>query len=39
MQVLVGWCPPYPGPFLYYPSRRQMRPALRAFIDVFKLAP
>jgi DNA-binding transcriptional LysR family regulator len=24
---------PFPGPFLYYPSRRQVPPALRAFID------
>jgi DNA-binding transcriptional LysR family regulator len=39
VRVLEDWCPPYPGPFLYYPSRRQMRPALRAFIDFFKYAP
>jgi DNA-binding transcriptional LysR family regulator len=38
IRVLEDWCPPYPGPFLYYPSRRQMRPALRAFIDFFKIA-
>jgi DNA-binding transcriptional LysR family regulator len=38
VRVLEDWCPPYPGPFLYYPSRRQMRPALRAFIDFFKYA-
>jgi DNA-binding transcriptional LysR family regulator len=37
IRVLEDWCPPYPGPFLYYPSRRQMRPALRAFIDFFKV--
>lgn len=36
VRVLEDWCPPYPGPFLYYPSRRQLRPALRAFIDFFK---
>lgn len=36
VRVLEDWCPPYRGPFLYYPSRRQMRPALRAFIDFFK---
>ncbi|MBN8943998.1 MAG: LysR family transcriptional regulator [Rhizobiales bacterium] len=34
-RVLGDWCPPFPGFFLYYPSRRQMRPALRAFIDFF----
>lgn len=31
--VLDDWCPPFPGFFLYYPSRRQVSPALRAFID------
>ncbi len=37
--VLEEWCPPFPGPFLYHPSRRQIRPALRAFIDhVHKVA-
>ena len=35
-RVLDDWCPPFPGFFLYYPSRRQMRPALRAFIDFFR---
>ncbi|MBB3132804.1 DNA-binding transcriptional LysR family regulator [Rhizobium pisi] len=36
VRVLEDWCAPYPGPYLYYPSRRQMRPALRAFIDFFR---
>ncbi|MDO3433276.1 LysR family transcriptional regulator [Rhizobium sp. CBN3] len=36
VRVLEDWCAPYPGPFVYYPSRRQMRPALRAFIDFFR---
>ena len=31
--VLDAWCPPFPGFHLYYPSRRQVSPALRAFID------
>ncbi|MBB4183612.1 LysR family transcriptional regulator [Sinorhizobium terangae] len=35
-RVLEDWCAPYAGPYLYYPSRRQMRPALRAFIDFFR---
>lgn len=36
LRVLEDWCAPYPGPYLYYASRRQMRPALRAFIDFFR---
>ncbi|CCM74023.1 LysR family transcriptional regulator [Rhizobium mesoamericanum] len=39
VRVLEDWCSPYPGPFIYYPSRRQMRPALRAFIDFFRYSP
>src|SRR6478609_9290209 len=31
--LIQDWCEPFPGPFLYYPSRRQTPPALRAFID------
>lgn len=38
IRVLEDWCPPYSGFCIYYPSRRQMRPALRAFIDFFKYA-
>ena len=34
--VLEDWCPPFEGFFIYYPSRRQMRPALRAFLDFFR---
>jgi DNA-binding transcriptional LysR family regulator len=30
--VLDDWCPRFPGPYLYYPSRRQPPPALRAFL-------
>lgn len=33
VRVLEEWCPVFPGMFLYYPSRRQMPPGLRAFID------
>lgn len=33
VRVLADWCPAYPGFFLYYPSRRQVPAALRAFID------
>jgi DNA-binding transcriptional LysR family regulator len=32
ISVLDDWCAPFPGPFLYYPSRRQPPPALAAFI-------
>jgi DNA-binding transcriptional LysR family regulator len=32
VSVLEDWCPPFPGPFLYYPSRRQSPPALSAFV-------
>jgi DNA-binding transcriptional LysR family regulator len=35
VRIMDDWCPEFPGFFLYYPSRRQMRPALRAFIDFF----
>jgi DNA-binding transcriptional LysR family regulator len=35
-RVLEDWCPTFDGFYVYYPSRRQMRPALRAFIDFFR---
>lgn len=35
--VMAEWCPPFDGFYIYYPSRRQMRPALRAFIDFFRV--
>ncbi|TPO08250.1 LysR substrate-binding domain-containing protein, partial [Mesorhizobium sp. B1-1-5] len=38
IRVLEDWCPSFDGFFVYYPSRRQMRPALRAFVDFFKVS-
>ncbi|MCX8996182.1 LysR substrate-binding domain-containing protein [Rhizobiaceae bacterium BDR2-2] len=38
IRVLEDWCPPFDGFYIYYPSRRQMRPALRAFVDFFRCA-
>ncbi|QPC89495.1 LysR family transcriptional regulator [Mesorhizobium sp. INR15] len=38
VRVLEDWCPSFEGFFVYYPSRRQMRPALRAFVDFFKVS-
>ena len=32
VSVLDAWLPPFPGPFLYYPSRRQPPPSLAAFV-------
>jgi DNA-binding transcriptional LysR family regulator len=35
--VLDEWAPtPVTGFFLYYPSRRQMRPALKALVDFLR---
>jgi DNA-binding transcriptional LysR family regulator len=37
MRVLEDWCPPFPGFFLYYPSRRQQPAALAALIETLRL--
>lgn len=39
VRVLERWSPPFPGFYLYHPSRRQMPAALRAFIDFFRYKP
>jgi DNA-binding transcriptional LysR family regulator len=36
VRVLEDWCPPFPGLFLYYPSRRQQPAALSALIDTLR---
>jgi DNA-binding transcriptional LysR family regulator len=37
VRVMDDWSPSFDGFYLYYPSRRQMRPALRAFVDFFRI--
>jgi len=37
-RVLARWSPKFPGFYLYYPSRRQIPPPLRAFIDFLREA-
>jgi DNA-binding transcriptional LysR family regulator len=36
VKVLEDWTPPFPGFFLYYPSRRQISPALAAFVEAVR---
>ncbi len=37
LRVLEEWCEPFPGYFLYYPSRRQQPAALAVLIDTLRL--
>jgi len=37
IRVLADWCPPFPGFFLYYPSRTQQPAALTALIETLRL--
>lgn len=37
VRVLEDWCQPFPGFFLYYPSRRQQPAALSALIKALRL--
>jgi DNA-binding transcriptional LysR family regulator len=37
VRVLEGWCPPFSGYILYYPSRRQQSAALSALIKTLRL--
>jgi len=37
VRVLDLFCPPFPGFFLYYPSRRQLAPKLQALVEFLKV--
>jgi DNA-binding transcriptional LysR family regulator len=37
VRVLEDWCQPFPGFFVYYPSRRQQSAALSALINALRL--
>ncbi|WP_047855924.1 LysR family transcriptional regulator [Archangium gephyra] len=36
VRLLEKWCPPFPGYYLYHPSRRQTPPVLAAFIQALR---
>ena len=36
-RVLEDWCPPFPGFFLFYPSRRQQPAAMTALIETLRI--
>jgi DNA-binding transcriptional LysR family regulator len=36
VQVLDDWCPCFPGYHLYYPSRRQLSPAMAVVVDALR---
>lgn len=36
VSLLAEWTAPFPGFFLYYPSRQQMRPVFAAFLDMLR---
>jgi DNA-binding transcriptional LysR family regulator len=36
VRVLEDWCPPFPGYYLYYPSRRQPSPAFSLVVDALR---
>lgn len=39
VRLLEDWTPPFPGCYLYYPSRRNQLPPLQAFVDFLKGLP
>lgn len=36
VRVLEDWCPPFPGYYLYYPSRRQPSPAFALLVEALR---
>jgi len=36
VRVLEDWCPPFPGYYLYYPSRRQPSPAFTLLVEALR---
>ena len=36
VRILEDWTPPFPGFFLYYPSRKQVSPVLAAFLTLLR---
>lgn len=36
VRLLEDWTPPFPGCYLYYPSRRNRSPPLKAFVDYLR---
>jgi DNA-binding transcriptional LysR family regulator len=36
VRVLADWCPPYPGYYLYYPSRRQPTAAFALLVEALR---
>jgi DNA-binding transcriptional LysR family regulator len=38
VQLLADWTPAFPGAYLYFPSRRNPAPPLRAFVDYLREA-
>lgn len=37
VRVLEDWCPPFPGYFLYYPSRKHQPPSLAVLIESLRI--
>ena len=37
VRVLGDFCPPFPGHFLYYPSRKHVAPKLKALVDFLRV--